>query len=132
MTRKCQNHRSQTNPWYCEEDTQKTDTHTQHQENKTTQAKARQPVPLPHQDDCKTRRTPRTTLQNKTQRTQQQTFKRGSREKETGDHLPSSGKLHLKAIGFLSNTGPDPLENHKATNPAINDGSLSARQRNAI
>ena len=25
-----------------------------------------------------------------------------------------------KAIGFLSNTGPDPLENYKATKPAVN------------
>ena len=32
-----------------------------------------------------------------------------------------------KAIGFLSKTGPDPLEYHKATEPAFNDGPLSAR-----
>ena len=25
-----------------------------------------------------------------------------------------------KGIGFLSNTSPDPLENHKATKPALN------------
>ena len=25
-----------------------------------------------------------------------------------------------KNIGFLSNTGPDPLKNHKATKPAFN------------
>ena len=25
-----------------------------------------------------------------------------------------------KAIGFLINTGPDPMENHKATKPAFN------------
>ena len=36
-----------------------------------------------------------------------------------------------KAIGFLSNTGPDLLENHKATKPAFNVGPSSARQRNA-
>ena len=35
-------------------------------------------------------------------------------------------------IGFLSNTGPDPLKNHKATKPAFNVGPPSARQRNAI
>ena len=35
-------------------------------------------------------------------------------------------------IGFLSNTGPDPLKNHKATMPAFNVGPSSARQRNAI
>ena len=27
-----------------------------------------------------------------------------------------------KNIGFLSNTGPDPLKNHKATKPAFNVG----------
>ena len=37
-----------------------------------------------------------------------------------------------KNIGFLSNTGPDPLKNHKATKPAFNVGPPSARQRNAI
>ena len=34
-----------------------------------------------------------------------------------------------KNIGFLGNTGPDPLENSKATKPAFNVGSSSARQR---
>ena len=34
--------------------------------------------------------------------------------------------------GFLRNTGPDSLENHKATKPAFNVGPSSARQRNAI
>ena len=33
-----------------------------------------------------------------------------------------------KNIGFLSNTGPDRLKNHKATEPAFNLGPLSARQ----
>ena len=37
-----------------------------------------------------------------------------------------------KAIGFFSNTGPDPIENHKASNPVINVGPSSAYQRNAI
>ena len=37
-----------------------------------------------------------------------------------------------KAIGFLSNTGPDPLKNHKATKPAFNVGPSLVRQRNAI
>ena len=37
-----------------------------------------------------------------------------------------------KAIGFLSNTGPDPRENHKTTKPAINVGPSSAHQRNTI
>ena len=29
---------------------------------------------------------------------------------------------NYKNIGFLSNTGPDPLKNHKATKPAFNVG----------
>ena len=35
-----------------------------------------------------------------------------------------------KSIGFLSNSGPDPLENHKITMPAFNVGPLSTRQQN--
>ena len=35
-------------------------------------------------------------------------------------------------VGFLSNTGPYPLKNHKATKPAFNVGPSSARQRNAF
>ena len=37
-----------------------------------------------------------------------------------------------KNIGFLCNTCPDYLKNHKATKPAFNVGPSSARQRNAI
>ena len=37
-----------------------------------------------------------------------------------------------KNIGFLSNTAPDPLENHKDTKPAFNVGPSSACQQNAI
>ena len=39
-----------------------------------------------------------------------------------------------KAIGLLSNTGPEPLENHKATitKPAFNVGPSSACERNTI
>ena len=33
-------------------------------------------------------------------------------------------------IGFLGNTGPDPLENHKPTTPAGNVGPSFARQQN--
>ena len=36
-----------------------------------------------------------------------------------------------KSIGFLSNSGPDPLENHKITMPAFNVGPSSIRQQNA-
>ena len=32
----------------------------------------------------------------------------------------------------LSNTGPDPLKNHKATEPAFNVWPSAARQRNAM
>ena len=35
-------------------------------------------------------------------------------------------------IGFLSNTGSDPLENQKTTKPAFNVRSLTARERDAI
>ena len=35
-------------------------------------------------------------------------------------------------IGFLSNTGPDPININTATKPAFNVGPSSARQRNAI
>ena len=35
------------------------------------------------------------------------------------------GRNH-KAIGFLSNTGLHPLENHKTTKPAFNVGPLLA------
>ena len=35
-------------------------------------------------------------------------------------------------IVFPSNTGPDPLKNHKTTKTAFNVGPSSARQRNAI
>ena len=36
-----------------------------------------------------------------------------------------------KNKGLLSNTGSDPLKNHKATKPAFNIGPSSARQQNA-
>ena len=35
-----------------------------------------------------------------------------------------------KNIGFLSNTGPNPLGNHKAIKPAFNVGPSLACQRN--
>ena len=38
----------------------------------------------------------------------------------------------LKIIGLLSNTGQDPLKNHKATKPAFNVGPSSGHQRNAV
>ena len=38
----------------------------------------------------------------------------------------------LQNIGFLSNSGPDPLKNHEAIKPAFNVGASPSRQRNAI
>ena len=37
-----------------------------------------------------------------------------------------------KNIGFLCNTGPDPLKNRKATKLAFNVGPSPARERNTI
>ena len=37
-----------------------------------------------------------------------------------------------KAIGLLSNKGPDPVKNHKTTEPAFNVGPSLAHQLNAI
>ena len=49
-----------------------------------------------------------------------------------GGHGVRTPPENYKNIGFLSNKGPHPLKNHKATKPAVNFGSLSARQRSAI
>ena len=54
---------------------------------------------------------------------------RGSkREKGGPDYTPEKSQLYR----VLSNTGMDPLNNHKATKPAFNVGPSLARQRNAI
>ena len=39
---------------------------------------------------------------------------------------------NYKAIGCLSSTGPDPLENNKATKPAFNVETSLTCQRNTI
>ena len=44
---------------------------------------------------------------------------------------PNPPLKNVKNIGFLSNTGPEPLKIHKATESAFNVGPSSARQRNA-
>ena len=44
----------------------------------------------------------------------------------------AGGVKNHKNIGFLSNSGPDPLKNYEATEPAFNVGPSSARQRNAV
>ena len=46
-------------------------------------------------------------------------------------HIEPSAQVSEK-IGFRSNTGPDPLKNHKATKSVFNVGSSLARQRNAM
>ena len=48
-----------------------------------------------------------------------------------GGGIRTPQKIH-KNIGSLSNTGSDPLKNHKATKPALKVGPPSARQGNAI
>ena len=54
----------------------------------------------------------------------------GSRGGGARVRTPAPLKNH-KNIGYLSDTGPDPLKN-KAAEPAFNGGPSSARQRNAI
>ena len=54
---------------------------------------------------------------------------RGSRG---GQRVRTPLKNHKNYIGFVRNTGPDPLTNHKASKPAFNVRPLSAHQRNAI
>ena len=54
------------------------------------------------------------------------------RKSRGGTGGPTSPLENLKNIGFLSNTGPDSLKDHKATKPAFNVGLSSTRQRNAI
>ena len=49
----------------------------------------------------------------------------GSRE---GKGFGSPLLKNHKAIGFLSNIGVDPLENHKTTKPAFNVGPLPAKR----
>ena len=46
------------------------------------------------------------------------------------DPPPPPGKSQKYRV--FSNTGPDPLENHKATKSSFHDWPLSAHQRNAI
>ena len=55
----------------------------------------------------------------------------GGSRRGAGDPDPPPTVNH-KTIGFLSNTGPDPLKNHKVTKAAFIVGQSSARQRNAI
>ena len=56
----------------------------------------------------------------------------GSRWEDRGSGPPAPPLKNEKALWFLSNIGPDTLNNRKATKPALNVGPSSARQRNAI
>ena len=47
---------------------------------------------------------------------------------QTGGQGSGPPLKNHKNIGFLSNTGPDPLKNHKTTKPAFNVWPSSARQ----
>ena len=42
-----------------------------------------------------------------------------------GDRGSGTSLKNHKNKGFLSNTGPDPLKNHKATKPAFNFGAFN-------
>ena len=58
---------------------------------------------------------------------------RGSRGGGGGGGNGSGPPLeNHKNLGFHSNSCPDPLKNHEATEPPFNVGPSSARQRNAI
>ena len=52
----------------------------------------------------------------------------GSREGTGGSDLPEKSQN----LGFLSNTGQDPLKNHKDKELVFNVDSSSTRHRNAI
>ena len=58
-------------------------------------------------------------------------FHVGIQKREVGTGGSDPLKI-TKNIGFLSNTGPNPLKKYKTTKPAFNVGPSSARQRNAI
>ena len=55
---------------------------------------------------------------------------------QTGDrgsgHPPPPPPKHHKYIGFLSDTGQEPLKNHKVAKQAYNVGPSSTLQRSAI
>ena len=58
------------------------------------------------------------------------TYMDGSRGDTGGPDTPPLE--NRKNIGSFSNTGLNPLKNHKATKPAFNVGPSSAHKRNAI
>ena len=56
----------------------------------------------------------------------------GSREGGDRGSRPPPPPRKITKIGFLSNTGTDPLKNRKATRPEFNVRPSSGRQQNAI
>ena len=52
--------------------------------------------------------------------------KHGSKERGKGSPDPPPPLKNQKRIGFLSNTGPDPLKNHKVSKLTFNVGQSSA------
>ena len=55
-----------------------------------------------------------------------------ARIKRGGGGGGGGGTQNHKNIVFLSNTGQDPLKNHKTAKSAFNVGPLTARQQDAI
>ena len=51
---------------------------------------------------------------------------------QRGDRGSGPPLKNHKNIGFLSNSGPDPLKNYEATEPAFNGGPSLAHKGNAI
>ena len=101
--------------WHYDEQTQNTDSLMMAKIQFTVTVT--QPVISSSANDCKTRR--------------YELHVRIQKGGGAGGRTPTPLKYH-KNIGFLSNTGPDPLKNNKATKPAFNVVPPSARQRNAI
>ena len=56
----------------------------------------------------------------------------GSRGGGDRGSRPPPPPRKITKIGFLSNTGTDPLKNRKATRPKFNVRPSSGRQQNAI
>ena len=54
-------------------------------------------------------------------------YRGGGGGRGSGPHMKNN-----KNIGFLSNTGPTPLKNHKATKPTFNVGPALALKQNTI
>ena len=101
MIRKYHNHKLQTNPWHREEEP-----HSNHETPKR-QTKQRNPLSLPHQDDCKTRRA------IKIRTTKHRTITgahNGSNNKQQQNHrLWTDSNLSLRWALIVGNHRPSPL-----------------------